>query len=844
MEWNKRYGGPRVDSEQSVVQTSDGGYAIASTAAFGTGSDDDQRLWLVKTDSAGSVQWNKTYGEQRVLLSSIVQTTDGGYAILGNTIIVGYGNAWLVKTDSNGNMQWNMSYTEIGWATAYALIQTNDGGYVMSGCKESYDGWLMKTDAYGAMVWSRSFVEVNNTDLHSVVQTNDGGYIAAGATQWPPFSGSVDTYVVKTDADGNITWSKEFGRPAGSWYYGRSVIQTGDGGYAFAGETDHWGNADFWFVKTDISGNLLWDMTYGGPSWDGAKSIVQTTDGGYVLSGQTNSFGAGDNDFWLVKTDTDGNMQWNETFGGAGDDGIGALVYDVGSSLVQTGDGGFALAGYTNSFSGDGKYEVWLIKLHGPTWIVDDDGPADFRTIQEAINAASNGDTIFVKNGTYSESIVLNKTLSLIGENAKTTILNGQDSAATICITADNAHVSGFAVTSTGTGILLRSSGCVLSGNNIASNGDYGISIDWGFSSNNVLTGNTITGSNYGICFNDDYNGCWFYNNTISENRVSDNANAGIILFGSYSMGDSSYNVISENTLENSTVGIQMMWGWYNTVSGNQVISSEDGICFVVNRYSTISENNIAAVNGDGVRLQGDWGYHTAYDCSYTAISGNEVAVENGNGVSISGCYSNTVSENDIATTNGSCVYLYPYRNYDYGTYEDYPSTYNLVSQNNLTSTDQNCIRVINSSSNFIYRNNLFAQYASPANSENSENLWDNDYPSGGNYWSGFNPSDIYSGSYQNETGSDKIGDLQYIIDVNNTDRYPLIYPLGYVPTPDFNHDVMINNIDLAKIALAYGSVPGTPNWNPYVDLYQDGKINILDLVVIAINFGAQWPPP
>jgi parallel beta-helix repeat protein len=414
------------------------------------------------------------------------------------------------------------------------------------------------------------------------------------------------------------------------------------------------------------------------------------------------------------------------------------------------------------------------------TWIVDDDGPADFHTIQEAINAAWDGDTIFVKSGTYYEGVVVNKTVSLIGENVETTILNGQDSAATISITADNAHVSGFSVTSTSTGVLLRSSGCVFSGNDIASNGEYGISIDWGFSSNNVLTGNTITGSRYGICFNDDYNGCWFCNNTITENRLSDNANAGIVFFGSYSMGDSSYNVISGNALENSTVGIQMMWGWFNTVLKNQIVSSEDGMCFVVNRYSTISENSIAAVNGDGVRLQGDWGYHMAYDCSCVAISGNKVTVENGNGVAISGCFNNTVSENDIATTNGSCVYLFPYRNYDYGTYEDYPSTCNLVSQNNLTSTDQNCIRVINSSSNVIYHNNLFAQHTSLVNSENSENLWDNGYPSGGNYWSDYAGEDLCYGVNQSEIGSDGIGDSAYVIDANNIDNYPLMRP--YVP--------------------------------------------------------------
>jgi hypothetical protein len=534
MEWSKRYGTTRSPQGaayvgNSVVQTKDSGFAVVSTSDFGTGNEADQRFWLVKTDQTGNAEWNKTYGEQRECACSIVQTVDGGYAMVGNSVIGGYGNAWLVKTDSSGSMLWNKSYTEIGWATANTLIQTNDGGYVIAGCKEYYDGWLMKTDVNGTMQWSRSFVEINNTHLQSVVQTNDGGYVAAGATQWPLFSGKVDAYVVKTDADGNTTWSKQFSRTAGN-DYGRSIVQARDGGYAIAGETDHWGNADFWLIKIDASGNFLWDRTYGGTGWDGANSIVQTSDGGYALAGQTNSFGAGGNDFWLVKTDAEGNMQWNQTFGGAGDDGTGA----VGSSIVQTRDGGYALTGYTNSFSSDGSYQVWLIKLaaedvtppaidilspqnatynvtpvslsftvnESTSWMGysldnqsnvtisgnatlagisvgqhsiivyanDTSGnmgssqvvdftivqprtiivPDDHPTIQEAINAASDGDTVFVRNGTYYEHVIVNKTLSLIGESRVSTFVDGSNNGYVVNVMADNVSISQFTLQNAG----------------------------------------------------------------------------------------------------------------------------------------------------------------------------------------------------------------------------------------------------------------------------------------------------------------------------------------------------------------------------------------------------------
>jgi predicted secreted protein len=359
IQWSKRYGTTRsLSGGSSIVQTTDGGYAIASTSDFGTGNDADERFWLIKTDFAGNAKWNKTYGDQREVANDVVQTRDRGFAIVGNSYISGYGNTWLVKTDPSGNMQWNKSYTELGWATAYAIIQTKDGGYVIAGDKQYYQAWLMKTDADGAIQWSRSFGGYNSA-LYSVIHTSDGGYAATGNIQ-DPSSGKIDAYIVKTDSEGNIIWSNEFSRTTGD-DYGRAIIQTSDGGYAIAGLTNYWGNADFWLIKTNASGSFLWDKTYGGAGWDGASSIVQTSDGGYLLAGQTTSFGAGGFDLWLVKTDSDGNMQWNQTYGGAGNDVTGDS--GLGHSLIRTIDQGYALVGYTNSFTSDASYQVWLIKL-------------------------------------------------------------------------------------------------------------------------------------------------------------------------------------------------------------------------------------------------------------------------------------------------------------------------------------------------------------------------------------------------------------------------------------------------------------------------------------------------
>jgi len=359
-QWNKTYGGTGTDFAYSVVQTGDGGYALAGeTRSYGAGFAD---FWLVKTDSSGNMQWNKTYGGTGTDVAySVVQTGDGGYALAGQTDSYGGGgmNFWLVKTDSSGNMQWNKTYVGTGLDEAYSMVQTGDGGYALAGDTTSYgpgdrDFWLVKTDSSGNIQWNKTYGGASSDLASSVVQTGDGGYALAGYTDFYTIPGLADFWLVKTDSSGNMQWNKTYGG-AGS-DVAQSVVQTGDGGYALAGYTRSYGagSYNFWLVKTDSSGNIQWNKTYVGAAFDVASSVVQTGDGGYALAGQTDSYGAGISDFRLVKTDSSGNMQWNKTYGGAGT--------DVASSMVQTGDGGYALAGGTDSY-GAGSYDFWLIKL-------------------------------------------------------------------------------------------------------------------------------------------------------------------------------------------------------------------------------------------------------------------------------------------------------------------------------------------------------------------------------------------------------------------------------------------------------------------------------------------------
>jgi len=357
VEWNKTYG--RVydaNAHNSLVQTHDGGYAIASTSDFGA-SDADERFYLVKTDSNGTVEWNKTYGTVRSIVYSMVQTNDGGYILAGAGATLPYGVVWVVKTDANGNVQWNKTYGGNG-DNARSIIQTSDGGYaiagIAAGANGNWEGFLIKTDSNGNMLWRKTYgASTNNTQLTSVVQTSDGGFLMAGATQSPPFSGKVDAYVIRTDSYGNATWVKDYSQTSGD-DYGNSIIQTSDGGYAIAGQTDIFGNGDAWLIKINATGDLTWDKTYNGSAGaDFAYSIIQTSDGGYAMGGTIDFNGNGY--AWIIKTNADGTVSWNQTYGGSG--------YSRGYSAIQTSDGGYALAGYTNSFSSDGSYQVWLIKL-------------------------------------------------------------------------------------------------------------------------------------------------------------------------------------------------------------------------------------------------------------------------------------------------------------------------------------------------------------------------------------------------------------------------------------------------------------------------------------------------
>jgi hypothetical protein len=240
------------------------------------------------------------------------------------------------------------------WDEARSIIQSSDGGYVVAGKTLSFgagesDIYVVKLDSTGKVVWTKTIGGSSWDEAYSIIQSSDGGYVVAGSTR--SFgAGWDDIYVVKLDSSGNVLWAKTIG---GSNYdVAYSIIQSSDGGYVVAGYTESFGagGRDFYVVKLDSAGNVVWTKTIGGSSWDEAYSIIQSSDGGYVVAGRTQSFGAGYDDMYIVKLDSSGNVQWTKTIGGSSSDGA--------YSIIRSSDGGYVVAGKTESF-GAGYYDFY-----------------------------------------------------------------------------------------------------------------------------------------------------------------------------------------------------------------------------------------------------------------------------------------------------------------------------------------------------------------------------------------------------------------------------------------------------------------------------------------------------
>ena len=382
---NKCLGGNGSDVAQSVQQTSDGGYIVAGYTESNDGDVNgylgSTDAWVVKLDANHAIQWQRCLGTNTSIdyAYNIQQTADGGYVFAGSVSYSAfYIWAWVAKLSSSGDMEWQKYFDSA--CSANSIHQTTDGGYIVAGMiGNSIDRnfWIAKLAPNGAAEWEKTLGGSYFDGANSVQQTSDGGYVVTGYAN--SYDGNVggnhggsDLWVVKLNSGGDMQWQKCLGGSDNDG--GTSIQQTTDGGYIIAGYTSsnngdvslNQGSEDYWVVKIDSEGTIQWQRCLGGSTADAANSVRQTSDGGYVVAGYSlsndgeASYNHGYIDFLVVKLDPNGTTEWYKCLGGNG--------IDVAQSVQQTSDGGYIVAGSTYSNDGDvsgnhGASDFWVAKI-------------------------------------------------------------------------------------------------------------------------------------------------------------------------------------------------------------------------------------------------------------------------------------------------------------------------------------------------------------------------------------------------------------------------------------------------------------------------------------------------
>ncbi len=360
---NWTYGTLANDVCFSMVECTGGGFALAG---YTNVTDNFTDFWLVRADQDGNHLWNKTYGGYALdWCYSVIECNDGGFVLAGETYSFGAGSEdiWLVRTDADGNQLWNKTLGGPSIDYARSIVECSGGGFVITGTTLSYgaggnDVWLVRTDADGNHLWNETYGGIYHDDGYSVIECSVGGFAIAGTTS--SFgAGNWDVWIIRTDASGNHVWNETFGDTG--YEYGYDLLECAAGGFAAIGYTNSFGagNNDAWLIRTDGSGNHQWNQTYGGANHEAGRALVECSAGGFAVTGINGMYGGYSNDAWLMRINASGYQLWNQTFSGIGN--------DVSYSVVESAAGGFAIAGYTDSFGAGGE-DMWLTLSQRLRW--------------------------------------------------------------------------------------------------------------------------------------------------------------------------------------------------------------------------------------------------------------------------------------------------------------------------------------------------------------------------------------------------------------------------------------------------------------------------------------------
>ena len=415
--WQKTYGGTSFDLLYDLVACSDGNYLLigySGSSASGNCTESTNGItdyWVLKIDSDGNILWQNKYGgNERDNLFRALETPDGGYLLLGQSLSPPSGNKtaplyggydiWLVKIDSNGEIVWdktyggdNVEFISSAIETSYGYVLVSDSYSGISGNKTTpnlgaSDVWLIGIDFMGNILWQQSYGGSSWDFAYDGIKTNDNSLIlvsSSSSTSSGDFSqnnyGGRDYWILKLDINGNLLWQQNYG---GSGFdEARRIIETSDQDYLIVGFSNspisgiknsvNYGGNDIWIIKIDFNGNVIWENSYGGSFDDASSNMIETNNGYFItgsslsgISGNKTEIGYGDYDFWGFKIDEDGTIIWQKSIGGSLSDGCNSIVKNLDGTFLLAGTSRSPISG-TKTVASYGDSDYWLVKLDEET---------------------------------------------------------------------------------------------------------------------------------------------------------------------------------------------------------------------------------------------------------------------------------------------------------------------------------------------------------------------------------------------------------------------------------------------------------------------------------------------
>jgi len=364
--WTRAYGTSLREGAYSIDRTYDGNYIVTGEVENGRYNTD---VYLLKIDPDGDTLWTRSFGDINLdeFGRSVRETSDHGFIITGYGGVSQENQVILIKTDSLGNYEWQNAFGPTPDNRGHVVRETSDGGFIIAGqawvihgAFGSYDTYVIKTNSGGGLEWERFIGGSLNEFSLGVTEAANGDFVAAGRSQ----TSGWDAYLVRLSPSGDSLWAVSLNHAGQN--DATDILTRPDGtGFMVTGiqYIPGYGGSNAFLSRVDNDGNVIWWQDYGGADEEWGQTMVPTDDGGYVLGGMMSNYNVGWN-VYVVKTDSLGNEEWSDDFGGSGDDRGHGITYGYDGSIV--------IAGWTSTY-GNGWLDVYLLKFEGsPTGVEDD----------------------------------------------------------------------------------------------------------------------------------------------------------------------------------------------------------------------------------------------------------------------------------------------------------------------------------------------------------------------------------------------------------------------------------------------------------------------------------------